>query len=43
LSIEEILDSNEYRTKTAEISRIAGSMQSIPRACDIIEKLGTRN
>jgi UDP:flavonoid glycosyltransferase YjiC (YdhE family) len=43
LSIEEILDSNEYRTKTAEISRIAGSMQSIPRACDIIEKLGSRN
>jgi len=43
LSIEEILNSNEYRTKTAEISRIAESMQAIPRACDIIEKLGSRS
>jgi UDP:flavonoid glycosyltransferase YjiC (YdhE family) len=40
LSIEEILSSNEYRTKTAEISRIAASMRAIPKACDIIEKLG---
>ncbi len=43
LNIEEILNSNEYRTKTAEISRIAASMRAIPKACDIIEKLGSQS
>jgi len=43
LNIEEILNSNEYRTRTAEISRIAASMQAIPKACDIIEKLGNQS
>jgi len=43
LSIEEILNSEEYRAKAAEISRVAASMQAIPTACDIIEKLGSRS
>jgi UDP:flavonoid glycosyltransferase YjiC (YdhE family) len=43
LSIEEILNSNEYRTKAADMSRIAASMRAIPTACDIIEKLGGRS
>jgi UDP:flavonoid glycosyltransferase YjiC (YdhE family) len=43
LSIEEILNSEEYRTKAAEISRIAASMRAIPTACDIIEKLSSRS
>jgi UDP-N-acetylglucosamine--N-acetylmuramyl-(pentapeptide) pyrophosphoryl-undecaprenol N-acetylglucosamine transferase len=43
LSIEEILHSDEYRTKSAGISRIAASMRAIPTACDIIEKLGSRS
>lgn len=43
LSIEEILNSEEYRTKAAEISRIAASMRAIPTACDIIERLSSRS
>jgi len=42
LSIEEILHSKDYRANAAEISQIAASMQAIPTACDIIEKLGGR-
>ena len=42
LSIEEILSSEQYRTKASGISRIAASMRAIPTACDIIEKLGSR-
>jgi len=39
-AIDEILKSNEYRRKAAEISRVAGSIRGIPTACDMIEKLG---
>lgn len=43
LSIEEILNSDEYRKKAAGISRIAASMDAISTSCDIIEKLGGRS
>ncbi len=43
LTIEEILNSNQYRTKAAGVSQIAASMRAIPTACDIIEKLSSRN
>jgi UDP:flavonoid glycosyltransferase YjiC (YdhE family) len=43
LTIEEMLNSNEYRMKAADVSRMAASMRAIPTACDIIEKLSSRN
>jgi len=43
LAIQEILNSNEYRTEAADLRRIAASMHAIPTACDIIEKLSSGN
>ena len=43
LTIEEMLNSREYRMKAADVSRMAASMRAIPTACDIIEKLSSRN
>jgi UDP:flavonoid glycosyltransferase YjiC (YdhE family) len=43
LSIKEILNSEECRTKTAEISQIAASMRAISTACDIIESLSSQS
>jgi UDP:flavonoid glycosyltransferase YjiC (YdhE family) len=42
-AIREVLDSNVYRKKSAEISRRAASMHAIPTSCNMIQKLGRQS